>query len=66
MSANPRANIVSKQNAINNTVEYSYDKAKRPTSQSVSSDTIQELYLQLEEELENINKNIQTIREAKQ
>lgn len=31
-----------------------------------NNSTLQELYLQLEEELESINKNIQTIREAKQ
>ena len=40
MSLNPRVNIVSKQNTINNTVEYSYDNAKKPTSQSVDNDTI--------------------------
>ena len=35
MSVNPRVNTLSKQNAINNTVEYSYDNVKRPTSQTV-------------------------------
>jgi len=30
-----------------------------------NNSTLQELYLQLEEKLENINKNIQTIRKAK-
>ena len=44
MSANPRINALSKQNTINNTVEYSYDNAKRPTSQTVDNDTISYTY----------------------
>ena len=44
MSLNPRINTLSKQNTINNTVEYSYDNAKRPTSQTVDNDTISYTY----------------------